>query len=128
MDPLRYTEGSGGYRLLLHKDVDFKQEGYKTMQPHDLQLDYTELELDRRFEEALTGGSSKYYELPEGVEEIQDLIEAKGMSFSQGNIFKACWRMSSKVGTTRKYDLEKIIWFAERMLKEEVNDGRPRFL
>lgn len=38
------------------------------------------------------GGSTSYYELPEGSKELNDLIEHKGMSFALGNIFKACYR------------------------------------
>ncbi|WP_181181956.1 MULTISPECIES: hypothetical protein [unclassified Mesorhizobium] len=45
-----------------------------------------------------------------------DLIEHKRMGFSVGNIFKACYRLGSKEGTTRRYDLKKIIYFAEREL------------
>ncbi|WP_179295903.1 hypothetical protein [Mesorhizobium sp. WSM4312] len=45
-----------------------------------------------------------------------DLIEHKRMGFSIGNIFKACYRLGSKDGTTRAYDLRKIIYFAQREL------------
>lgn len=68
---------------------------------------------------ALTGGSSDYYKFPAGATEIMDLIEHKQMSFALGNIFKACYRLGDKAGTTRKYDLEKIIFFAQRELALE---------
>lgn len=62
------------------------------------------------------GGASSYYLIPEGARELMDLIEHKRMGFSVGNIFKACYRLGSKEGTTRRYDLKKIIYFAEREL------------
>jgi hypothetical protein len=65
----------------------------------------------------LTGWSSSYYRLPTGATELQDLIEHKDMNFAQGNIFKAVWRLGEKTGTSKEYDLEKIIWFAQRELE-----------
>lgn len=62
----------------------------------------------------LTGWSSNYYELPEDATELQDLIEFKNMNFSVGNIFKAAYRLGNKRGTDELYDLDKIIWFAQR--------------
>lgn len=62
------------------------------------------------------GGSTRYYDLPTGAVDLNDLIEHKGMSFAQGNIFKACYRLGEKDGTTQAYDLRKIIFFAQRML------------
>lgn len=61
------------------------------------------------------GGSTDYYKLPEGSRELNDLIEAKEMSFAQGNIFKAVWRLGEKDGVSKIYDLNKIIYFAERL-------------
>ena len=69
---------------------------------------------------ALTGGSSDYYKLPLGATDLLDLIEHKNMGFGIGNIFKACYRLGDKAGTTRKYDLEKIIFFANRELQMEL--------
>lgn len=63
------------------------------------------------------GGSTSYYQLPEGATELNDLIEHKNMSFAQGNIFKAAYRLGEKNGIDSAYDLKKIIFFAERMLK-----------
>lgn len=61
------------------------------------------------------GGSSEYYQLPTGSYELNDLIEHKNMSFALGNIFKACYRLGEKQGTDRDYDLNKIIYFANRL-------------
>ena len=63
------------------------------------------------------GGSTDYYKLPPGATDLQDLIEYKKMRFSRANIFKAAYRLGEK-GEDIIYDLNKIIWFAERLLKE----------
>lgn len=63
------------------------------------------------------GGSSDYYKLPEGAEQIQDLVEFKNMNFSMGNIFKAAYRMGQKAGNDDLYDIRKIIWYANRELE-----------
>lgn len=63
---------------------------------------------------ALNGSDAKYYKLPEGITELQDLIEYKNMNFSVGNIFKAAFRLGEKEGISDIYDLEKIIFFANR--------------
>lgn len=65
------------------------------------------------------GGSTSYYELPPQVTELNDLIEHKGMSFALGNIFKACYRFGEKDAASRIYDLNKIIYFAERLKAQE---------
>ena len=75
-----------------------------------------EVSLPGTSEEDLTGGSSNYYQLPKDAKEIADLIEHKDMSFNVGNIFKAAYRLGDKKGTTALYDIEKILWFAQREL------------
>ncbi len=69
------------------------------------------------------GGKTSYYQLPKGATELNDLIEHKGMSFALGNIFKACYRFGEKDAASRLYDLNKIIYFAERLKK--VEQARP---
>lgn len=64
----------------------------------------------------LTGWSSQYYELPPDAKELQDLIEYREMNFALGNIFKAAYRLGHKQGTDAEYDLEKIVWYAQREL------------
>ncbi len=63
------------------------------------------------------GLSTKYYELPYDATEMQDLIEHRKMNFAMGNIFKACYRYGHKENTSHEYDLNKIIWYANRELK-----------
>ena len=69
------------------------------------------------------GGSTSYYELPSSAKELNDLIEYKNMNFALGNIFKACYRFGEKDGAEKIYDLNKIIYFAER-LKTMVEKGQ----
>ena len=45
------------------------------------------------------------------------------MNFALGNIFKACYRFGEKDGAEKIYDLNKIIYFAER-LKTMVEKGQ----
>ena len=49
------------------------------------------------------GGSTKYYDIPEGAKDLQDLIEHKNMSFGLANIFKACYRFGEKEGNDLEY-------------------------
>lgn len=71
------------------------------------------------------GGATDYYDFPEGATTLNDLIEYKNMSFALGNIFKACYRLGEKAGTSKLYDINKIIYFAERLkrIEEKKNNG-----
>lgn len=62
------------------------------------------------------GKATAYYDFPEGVTTLNDLIEFKNMSYARGNIFKAAYRLGQKDGVDDVYDLNKIIYYAERML------------
>lgn len=75
------------------------------------------------------GGPSLYYDFPEGAITLNDLIEYKDMNFHRGNIFKACWRMGTKEGTSEEYDMRKIVYSALRMLKKDQGvDEVKRYL
>ena len=69
------------------------------------------------------GGTTDYYAVPSNAETLQDLIEYKNMSWSQGNIFKAAYRLTDESHSTAERDLNKIIWFAQRMLNQLHNKG-----
>lgn len=62
------------------------------------------------------GKATSYYDFPIGAVTLNDLIEYKEMSFARGNIFKAVYRLGEKDGINDEYDLNKIIYYAERML------------
>lgn len=72
------------------------------------------------------GGSTEYYDIPKEAKDIGDLIEYRDMSFNVGNIFKACYRIGQKDGTTELYDLEKIVYFAQRELRRAKVAERER--
>ena len=68
--------------------------------------------------DTVPGGSTpSQYALPNDATELQDLIEYREMNFSIGNIFKACYRLGHKSNVTKEYDLNKIIYFAQRELQ-----------
>lgn len=89
-----------------------------------------------------TGGSVSYYRvtinkptspaLPPYTAECNDIIEALGMNYAEGNAFKAIWRRcaartlgKAKAGyTDGLYDAEKVVFFGERMvMQEKQNKG-----
>ncbi len=63
-----------------------------------------------------SGGSNDIYKIPEDVNDVLDIIEFLGLNFAEGNILKAIYRIGRKPNTSKKYDLEKIKFFAEREL------------
>jgi hypothetical protein len=57
--------------------------------------------------------------------ECNDIIEALGMTFAEGNVFKALWRSCAertlgkkKRGGDAVYDAEKMVFFSERTLAQ----------
>lgn len=95
-----------------------------------------------------TGGSVDYYKVrienptepyrcPYDAE-CNDIVEALGMSFAEGNAFKAIWRRAAArtLGKTKRgydhglYDAEKVAFFGKRLvvqaqaqLKKETPDA-----
>jgi hypothetical protein len=122
MRPSRYCEGCGVAEGYLHHVgcVHYNESNLNIhyANAHPAAVNYpkdTKIKSD--------GGSTDYYKIPAGATDLIDLIEHKKMSFSLGNIFKACYRLGEKEGNDLLYDLNKIIFFAERM-KAEVEKSR----
>lgn len=83
-----------------------------------------------------TGGSSDYYKVEVKnttsggkpyLAECNDIIEALGMNFAEGNAFKALWRRAAhrtlglkKAGAKDDglYDAEKVKFFGERLVEQ----------
>ena len=80
-----------------------------------------------------SGGSVDYYQVDiktpttEGRDpytaECNDIIEALGMNYAEGNAFKALWRSCAertlgkkKAGGDSVYDAEKMVFFSKRVL------------
>jgi hypothetical protein len=88
-----------------------------------------------------TGKSVSYYrvwidqptstDLPPYSAECNDIIEALGMNFAEGNAFKALWRRAAArtLGKAKEgykdglYDAEKVVFFGERLVAQEK--GKP---
>ena len=86
-----------------------------------------------------TGGSSSYYSVnitnpttegrPTYTAECNDIIEALGMNYAEGNAFKAIWRRAAArtLGLTKKgyddglYDAEKVEFFGHRLVEQSKN-------
>lgn len=97
---------------------------------------------DTKEKREYTGGSVSYYRVdignptsggPAYTAECNDIIEALGMSYSEGNAFKAIWRScaAKKLGLMKEgydnglYDAEKVQFFGGRMvvLAKHGHDG-----
>lgn len=82
-----------------------------------------------------TGGSVSYYSVKvdkpttDGATpytaECNDIIEALGMNYAEGNAFKALWRMcaarkgkAKKGYTDGRYDAEKVVFFGQRLVAQ----------
>lgn len=84
-----------------------------------------------------TGGSSDYYKVdikntttPYAIgytAECNDIIEALGMNFAEGNAFKALWRRASQRTLGKRkagakddglYDAEKVEFFGKRLVEQ----------
>lgn len=87
----------------------------------------------------LTGGSSDYYKLhisnptsggPAYVAECNDIIEALGMNYAEGNAFKAVWRRAAlrngggKPGSTLLYEAEKVEFFGKRLVAQSQGETK----
>lgn len=85
-----------------------------------------------------SGGSVDYYKVSinnptsPGVKpyiaECNDIIEALGMNYAEGNVFKALWRSCAertlgkkKQGNDAVYDAEKMIFFSQRVHEQRKN-------
>ena len=83
-----------------------------------------------------TGGSVSYYKISitvplsggaPYVAECNDIIEALGMNYAEGNAFKAIWRMCAArtLGVKKRgytdglYDAEKVEFFGARMVAQQ---------
>lgn len=85
----------------------------------------------------LTGASSGYYRVDidrpiEGdpyTAECLDVIMALGMTFAEGEAFKALWRKAAarqgkvKAGNTALYNAEKVAFFGQQMVRMEKAHG-----
>lgn len=59
------------------------------------------------------GSTASYYELPDGVRELQDLISHRNMNAQIGEIFRACYRYGLVEHSEMLRDAKKIKFYAE---------------
>lgn len=59
------------------------------------------------------GSTASYYELPEGVSELQHLISHRNMNAQIGEIFRACYRYGLVEHSEMLRDAKKIKFYAE---------------
>lgn len=64
------------------------------------------------------GGTTDYYAVPPKAETLNDLIDHKNMAWNVANIFKAAYRLGEKETASALYDLNKIIYYAQREIKK----------
>jgi len=84
-----------------------------------------------------TGSSVNYYKVyvehPTTLDapyyaEANDIIESLGLTFAEGNLLKAVWRIAAdrngkkKKGNNSVYDAEKLVFFANRVLVQEKGE------
>jgi hypothetical protein len=67
------------------------------------------------------GGSTDYYKMKPEWKDLQDLIEERKLSYSQGNVLKSAFtfNVGRHGGTDELREINKIIYFAER-IKQEI--------
>lgn len=65
-----------------------------------------------------SGGSTHYYELPDGATELRHLIKHKNMTHAEGEMFCSMYRLHDNGEYIR--NLEKIIFYATC----ELNDAK----
>jgi len=85
---------------------------------------------------ANSGSNGNYYSVPitkplnkdqpAYIAECNDIIEALGMNFAEGNGFKALWRKAAarqgngKEDNSPLYDAQKVLWSGERLVAQET--------
>lgn len=116
-------------------EVGFPHQSF-TFWTNDSRLDPMPAVEETSEELEYTGGSVSYYvvdiENPTRggdpyTAECNDIIEALGMNYAEGNAFKAIWRLCAartlgKAKASYKdgvYDSEKVVFFGERMVVQE---------
>jgi hypothetical protein len=66
------------------------------------------------------GWETSYYDIPDTVKDIDDLIVYFGLNWHMANILKAAVRYGKKEGVTKQYDLNKIKFMVEREEKHNT--------
>lgn len=140
LDATRLVRGTGVDEVVLR--IDQWDEGLpKIGSAYALPCDYNGISMPHRKpphrtppkEGEKSGGSVDYYQVcienpttkgrDKYTAECNDIIEALGMNYAEGNAFKAIWRSCAertlgkkKAGGNAVYDAEKMVFFSQRVL------------
>jgi hypothetical protein len=60
------------------------------------------------------GWATSYYDIPDTVKDVDDLIVHFKLNWHMANILKACIRYGRKSGVTKEYDLNKMKFMIDR--------------
>ena len=63
------------------------------------------------------GSTASYYELPEGANELQDLISHRDMNAQIGEIFRSCYRYGIASHSDKLRDAKKIKFYIDAEIK-----------
>jgi len=63
------------------------------------------------------GSTAAYYELPEGANELQDLISHRGMNAQIGEVFRSCYRYGMASHSDKLRDAKKIKFYIDAEIK-----------
>jgi hypothetical protein len=63
------------------------------------------------------GSTARYYELPDGAKELQDLISHKNMNSQMGEIFRATYRYGESSHSSELRDAKKIRFYIDAEIK-----------
>ena len=63
------------------------------------------------------GSNARYYELPDGAKELQDLISHKNMNAQVGEIFRAAYRYGESSHSNELRDAKKIKFYIDAEIK-----------
>ena len=63
------------------------------------------------------GSTAAYYELPEGANELQDLISHRNMNAQIGEVFRSCYRYGIALHSDQLRDAKKIKFYIDAEIK-----------
>ena len=69
------------------------------------------------------GSTARYYQLPPGCSELQDLISHKNMNAQLGEIFRSTYRFGESSHSDQLRDAKKIKFYIEAEIKRLQQGG-----
>ena len=97
---------SASYVYKVRKDYEVDSEAYN--------LAYETREVTKTVSD---GSTASYYELPEGANELQDLISHRDMNAQIGEVFRSCYRYGIASHSDKLRDAKKIKFYIDAEIK-----------